>query len=212
MRSLRVRVIISLVLIALLGGVSALALYPSKMQRGGLKASNLPLTIASWVGREQIVDDYVKEILETEDVVERAYTSPLHGASEVSLAVVYSPDNRRVAHPPEVCYEGSNWEVSERRIVENEGLPAMVRLVIGHGSSRDLVLYCYKSGDAFIANYYQQQLEIIKNYLLLRPTASALVRFSTPIDASVTTAEQRLTDFARIMMPEIRKTLTDEAG
>ena len=193
-------------LLAATAWFSATALYPQRMERDHIKARDLPMELDGWRGSDVLVPEYVYRILETRDVVQRDYSSPRHG-DPVQLAVVYSPDNRRVAHPPEVCYIAGGWEVTGKRVVELEGLPPMVRLVISYGRHKELVYYCYKSGPDFVANYYRQQINIIRNYMLGRPTASALIRFSTPIPGGEEAAEGRLIEFTRAMMPVVRETL-----
>lgn len=208
MNRLRNRVILVLVLLSATALLSAKSLYIGRVARTELRARNLPVEIGNWGGREVRVPDYVYEILETRDVVERSYEDSPRG-TPINMAVVYSPDNRRVAHPPEVCYKGAGWEVNDKKIVQIEGLPPMVRLVIGHDRQKDLVFYCYKSGPDFIANYWKQQMNIVRNYVAGRPTASALVRFSIGVGQDEAAAETRLVGFMRLMMPEIEKTLTD---
>lgn len=208
MTRLRNRVIIVIVLLSATALLSAKSLYLSRVGRMNLKARNLPTEIGQWGGREVPVPQYVLDILETKDVVERNYQDSPR-ATPVDMAVVYSPDNRRVAHPPEVCYKGAGWEVNDKKIVRIEGLPPMVRLVISHDRQKDIVFYCYKSGPDFIADYWKQQWNIIGNYVTGRPTASALVRFSISADPDEAAAETRLIGFMRLMMPEIKKTLTD---
>ena len=98
------------------------------------------------------------------------------------MAVVYSPDNRRVVHPPEVCYKGAGWECSEKVVVQHDGIPPLVRLKLANSNSRhDIVLYCYKAGNEITSNYYRHQLNIIANQTLMRATSSALLRFSTAV-------------------------------
>lgn len=210
MHNLNVRLGLVAGLLVLMSLVSTHLLYPERMDRGQTRAEQLPLELGDWFGVEEPVDDYVKRILETDDVVQRSY-SRLGGSASppVLFAVVYSPDNRRVAHPPEVCYRGAGWEVTDKRRVEYAGLPPMIRLLLDSGSRRDLVTYCYKSGDQITANYYRQQANIIFNQLLGRSTASALIRFSTSASDSEQAAERRLQAFARLMMPEVRRILTD---
>ncbi len=208
MKSLRTRVLFAFVLLAATALLSAKTLYLAREGRTNLKARNLPTELGLWGGREVVVPQYVLDILETKDVVERSYNDSMQGAA-IDMAVVYSPDNRRVAHPPEVCYKGAGWEVNDARIVQIEGLPPMVRLVISHDRQKDIVFYCYKSGPDFIADYWKQQWNIVWNYLTGRPTASALVRFSIGAGRDESASEQRLIGFMRLMMPEIKKTLTD---
>ncbi len=207
MHSLRVRVIIAFVILIFSATVSAVALYPTRHDRGALQAEKLPLILGSWVGMNVEVEEYVKRVLETDDVVQRNYTSPEFGEKMVQMAVVFSPDNRRVAHPPEVCYRGAGWEVNEKKIVQPQGAPPLVRLVLAYGSNRDLVFYCYKSGNDITANYYQQQANILLNMFQMKATSSALIRFSTHIEGSDQETEERILAFIRQMMPEIQKTL-----
>lgn len=208
MSHMRNRIVLVLVLLSATALLSWKVLYPPKMQRTYLKARELPLELGAWAGREVTVEEYVYRILETRDVIERSYNDSA-GGLPVHMAVVYSADNRRVAHPPELCYTGSGWEVNSKQYVNIEGLPPMVRLVISHAHEKQLVLYCFKSGPDFIANYYKQQFNIVRNYFLRRSTASALVRFSIDADKNEAESEKRLVDFTRQMMPEIQKTLTD---
>ncbi|MCL5271486.1 MAG: EpsI family protein [bacterium] len=207
MRSLRVRVAAAMVLLGVAAGVSALGFYQGRMERGAPQAEKLPLVIGPWIGTPVAVEDYVKRILETDDVVQRNYLNARFGVMPVQLAVVFSHDNRRVAHPPEVCYRGAGWEVQESRTIEPEGAPPLVRLILGSGSRRDMVLYCYLAGSRLTANYYRQQYNIVVNQVMRRATSSALIRFSSPIDADERATEERILDFVRAMMPEICKTL-----
>ena len=207
MHKLSVRVTIALVLLAVAAAVSALTLYPAKHQRGSELAADLPLMVDQWVGREVAVEDYVKQILETDDVIQRNYVNPLDGFGIIQLAVVFSPDNRRVAHPPEVCYKAAGWEVNNKSIVEVMGLPPMVRLIMAYGGQRDMVLYCYKAGPEMTANYYRQQFNIALNQLLMRSTSSALIRISASIEVDETTTQARLSGFARQLLPEIIRVL-----
>ena len=210
MRNLRTRVLCALILLVLASTVSGLVLYPQRMDRGSLKAARLPMMLGSWAGQEVPVEDYVKQILETDDVIQRNYTNPLMDNIPVQLAVVFSSNNRRVAHPPEVCYRGSGWEVTRKQTLQLEGLPDLKRLIIESGASnKDLVIYCYKVGDRITSNYYHQQYNIVVNQLMRRATASSLIRFSSPIRDSEAETERRIINLIRLMLPEIKKTLNE---
>lgn len=211
MRKMKTRLMIAVVLLGLASALSAVSLYPTQMDRGVLKATSLPMTLGQWVGEDYPVDELTKQILETEDIVQRNYKHP-EQADAVTLAVVYSPSNRRVAHPPEVCYKGSGWETDGKIVVEHAGLPPMVRLHVSKGAAMDdVVLYCYKAGERLTASYYGQQINILSNQLFMKSTASALLRFSTRIgdSESIDEAELRVVAFALEMMPEIREKLTE---
>lgn len=209
MRKLQIRLIIAFVILGLAATLSARLLYQTQMATGQNKAESLPMALGDWHGRSVAVEDYVKLILETDDIIQRNYYAPAYGEAHVQLAVVFSPDNRRVAHPPEVCYTGAGWESQDKRIIYPEDCVPLVRLVLDKGPARDMVLYCYKSGKDITANYYRQQINIIANQLFKRSTSSALIRFSSPIRNTADETEAMLMDFIRQMMPEIEKTLVD---
>lgn len=208
-RGLAGRVAVALTLLILCAGLSWRMLYPTLMEQG-VKSSKLPLNIGRWVGYDSVVEDYVKLILETDDVIERNYLDGGSGNAMVQLAVAFSSNNRRVAHPPEICYRAGGWEVVNKKIFQIKGLPPLVRLVMDNGNRRrDVVFYFFKSGDEITSNYYQQQFNIAANQLLGRATASSLVRFSTTIrdNEDQLTAELRVVDFIRLMTPEIKRVL-----
>ncbi|HOE97500.1 MAG TPA: EpsI family protein [Candidatus Sumerlaeota bacterium] len=207
MRSLRVRVAISLVLMGLGAGGSALMLFPTSQVRGSDTAEHLPMETGDWYGQRVPVEEYVKQILETDDVIQRNYINPLLSPVPVQLAVVFSPDNRRVAHPPEVCYRAAGWEAMDKRVIEPAGLPPMMRVKMSYGGRDDLILYCYKAGDELTPNYYNQQLKTVYNQLRMQPTVSALIRFSTAIGEDEAEAEARILALASEMLPHIMTTL-----
>lgn len=211
--SLLRRFVVGVVLLCLGASASALLLYPTQEARGVLQAEQLPLRLEEWIGISEPVHEEEKIILETDDIIHRKYlnfANTQYKGSPVFLAVVYSPDNRRVAHPPEVCYKGSGWELVDKRIVEHEGLPPMARLVLGGPGKHDLVYYHFKAGDLMTPSYMRQQLNIVVNQLMKKATSSALVRYSTRVNEpseSIEQAEARLTAFITAMTPEIRSTL-----
>jgi EpsI family protein len=211
MPSLKARTAIVLLLLGLAAAASALGLYPGKSERGAKTAAALPLEIGPWLGQELPIPQYVIDILETDDVVQRNYMRMGRaGEPGVEMAIVYSANNRRVAHPPEVCYQGSGWEASSRQLLEAPDLPPLMRVVMTHGPTRDLVLYCYQSGEELTANYYRQQLNIMRNVLRRRATASALIRFSSHITGTEAETQARMLDFVRLMMPEIKTRLSQQ--
>jgi EpsI family protein len=203
------RLTVVLCLFALATLASGKLLYPATFDTAASRTSRIPMEIGSWAGRALPVDNYVKEILETNDVIQRNYFSPAHGNRPVQLAVVYSANNRRVAHPPEICYAGGGWELSSKTIRDYPGVGPMARLELHRAGMRDIVLYCFESGDDFTARYYRQQINIVRNLLTGRSTSSALVRLSTLVrdDESTDQAEKRLLDFAAQVMPILRREL-----
>ena len=74
------------------------------LQENSQYAKQLPLFLDGWIGKDFEVDGRTLELLETDDVLLREYMKV--ESSPVQLCVVYASNNRKVAHPPEICYMG----------------------------------------------------------------------------------------------------------
>ena len=210
----RLRMGAALLLMAVAATVSAWALFPSSDVRGSETAEALPYRLGDWVGKSIHVDEETKRILETDDVIQRDYVRagsdqrPFQGEVPVQFAVVFSPANRRAVHPPEICYAGAGWETVDKHEIRPEGLPPLMRVVMNNGGLKTIILYCYRTGDSFTASYLDQQLSSARQQLLMRPSPSALIRFSCPVlTGDEKGIERQMLGFARLMMPEIEKTL-----
>lgn len=154
-------------------------------------------------------------VLETRDYLARTYTD---GAGRpVDLAIVFSEDNRKGTHPPDVCLQGAGSVIEQRAdrtldLPSGEKLP--IREVISRtgAGQRTYFAWFYKSGDSFTASFYRQQASIIWNGLLGRNTSGALIRYAVPIDAEsgVDAARKRVDDLITVTFPHIRDKLNGE--
>ena len=55
-------------------------------------------------------------ILQTEDYLKRRYTSAIDPNNFVDLTIVFSKNNRKGTHPPEVCLEGGGGRITSKQI------------------------------------------------------------------------------------------------
>lgn len=182
--------------------------YSQKNYSGKLYTHEIPLIIGNWYGKELGMDERTYEVLETKDAIMREYTN---SNDTVLLAIVFSQDNRKVAHPPEVCFAGGGWERADKGIetlVINGREIKMNRLILQKDSWKQIVFYLYKSGDRLTENYYAQQLGIILNGMLRKDTSSALIRVSTNVSDGSDSEKIALTkDFIREIIPIIEQKL-----
>src|SRR3989338_4238772 len=88
---------------------AALCLFPLAMPssshidtRMDPRFQEIPFAIGDWIGKDQAVDEMTYAILETRNVLSRSYVNSQ--GERIELLVVSSDKDRRVAHPPEVCY------------------------------------------------------------------------------------------------------------
>ncbi len=180
------------------------------------KALPLRVTIDGQVltGRDFTLDAKTLTLLETNDYVYRRFAGSA-GDMVLDVVIIFSADNRKGIHPPEVCLEGAGQHVIHKRLVhvELQGSTPAVRLamrelVTQHESKLTYHLYTYKAGDVYSPNYLRQQAAILLNGLRSRDAAGALIRLSVPIDGEdVDRARRWGYAAARTLLPRLTEEL-----
>lgn len=74
--------------------------------------AEFPKAIGTWSSVDLPISAEDLSMLETKNAFVRKYTNKIDGG-EVYLFLVYSQHNRKVAHPPEICYLGSGVTITE---------------------------------------------------------------------------------------------------
>ena len=145
--------------------------------------SALPLTVNEWRGRDVPVDERTYEILETRNVLSREYQNA--EGKKIHLLIVASQKDRRVAHPPEVCYLSSNFHILDekegRTVFQGKGIPFREFVAQNEKDPRhnENVLYVYKVGERFTANYFDQQVQFAWDRIARRSSQVLLIRLSS---------------------------------
>jgi len=194
-----------IILLVLVAGVSGALYFRDLNESGGMKI-DIPIEIAEWKARDIPLDERTYAILETRNVIMRDY-SDVNDRS-IYLYIVASEANRRVAHPPEVCYTGDGVEILGKEEIRFrvQGLeePLVVNSFVSRKGGKDsLVYYWYKSGDRFTAHYISLQAKAVLNQMAGKPISSALIRVSTSIDGNKQKATQILQEFSKKLIPLI---------
>lgn len=142
-----------------------------------------PKTIGPWTSEELTITEDEYAILETRNAFVRRYTNQ-DSKEQVYLYIVFSQNNRKVAHPPEICYTGSGLTIVETKDVTLNTSPQPTqakRLILEKKSFRHMAYYWFKVADTFTPHYWSQQILIAIKTLLGQPASSALVRLSVDI-------------------------------
>lgn len=172
-------------------------------------AQSIPEIIAGMDSTEIEMDQKTLDILETEDVLYRCYTSGDINQVPLYLCIIFSENNRKVAHPPELCLSGGGSQVLEKKQLNFESSVKddfdAQRLIVNHGQSKWMYLYWYKTGKFYSSHYLKQQLFAAITQLIYRKSSCALVRLSTPIppdeEPPYTASQERLVSFAQEVIP-----------
>lgn len=202
------RYLISILLLSV-AAVTVIGAYSDKSYSGELYTKKIPMAIGNWYGVDIPMSERTYEILETRDTFMREYTN--QDSEKVLFTIVFAIDNRKVAHPPEVCFAGSGWSRTDRDvqeiIIDNQAMKVN-RLVLEKDSVKQVVLYLYKASDMLTANYYTQQINVIFNKLFRRGSSSALIRISSYADGdNITSAMERTRSFAGGAIPILEEHL-----
>lgn len=176
-------VVIAILAAAMLISLPSFLMIPTT--EGETPVSRLPLQIGEWRGTDLAVDQRAYEILETKNLILREYA---RGNDRVYLYLIYSQDNRKVTHPPEVCFEGSGIAIVKKdkiplELAEGKKIVANGLIVEKEGSS-NLVVYWYKAGPYHLDNYLKQQWHIALSRLRFKQTSGALIRLTSEIPPS----------------------------
>jgi len=182
--------------------------FKQAVEKDTVDINLFPRTIGTWASQDVPITRDEFAILETHNAFVRVYTNTVD-KSRVYLYLVYSQTNRKVAHPPEICYTGSGLSIMEDvhdtiPVHENNITIQANRLRLVKGNFTQISYYWFKVGKRFTSNYWEQQMLIAIGTLLGKHPSSALVRVSADvIDGDVQKTEKNIKKFTDLSMPDL---------
>lgn len=156
------------------------------------------------------LDEKTLTILEYPSYLLRRYVSA--GNPPIDFCLIFSKDNRKGTHPPDLCLEGGGAGIvamADIVLSEVDGrgdLPCR-ELVVETGKRKEYFLYTYKCGNQYTRSFWVQQSIIFANGLLRRDVSGALIRVSTPVIKSESDARQRCVQMLRALVPYLDENL-----
>lgn len=164
------------------------------------KVADFPMRIGEWSGKEIPLSERDYQILETRNLFVREYTNT--AGQKVYLYLVYSEDNRKVSHPPEVCMLGSGATIVDKVPLRMDRQCIATKLIVEKGTERQVFVYWYKAGTLQTNQYLRQQLKVVLDRIMGKRTAGALIRISADIKAdNQKSALQLIAAFYRQIVP-----------
>ncbi len=139
-----------------------------------ISIAQFPKTIGEWSSVDVPLDKRVYDLLETKNIIMREYKN--RNDDKINLYIIYSQDNRKVSHPPEICLQGDGATVVEKIQLKISSKINATKLVLEKKDSRELAVYWYKAGKEYTNDYIIQQLKVSLQRLLGRKTSLALIR------------------------------------
>ncbi len=201
------RVLITAILFILSAFVLWIGFYYNVKNYNRHFAERIPTEIDGMKSTEINMDQHTLDILETEDVFYREYKKK--DVPPVYLSVIFSENNRKVAHPPELCLSGGGNIVEEKKEIYIKNTIKkkfdVKRLIVNHGSSKWMYLYWYKTGRFFSSRYMLQQLLAAVTQLIYRKSSCALIRVSMRIpeeeEYPYKETQDKMVSFCRKVIP-----------
>jgi len=196
--------------LAISGIVSWSFEFRQYIQQDTVNIHGFPAQFGGWSSTEIKISENDYAILETRNAFSRMYKSA--AGDTIYLFVVYSQNNRKVSHPPEICYTGGGATILSKslRAVTANGQDGIVanRLDVEQGPDQQVMYYWFKVGSSFTPNYWQQQMLIAFKTLLGQKSSSALIRMAVVVQGEdIARADSAAQDFARRIVPALKQYL-----
>ncbi len=168
--------------VIILLGVAIIVIIPAKFDlQQEAQMSNFPKKFGDWKGEDLELRESDYAILETKNLIMRDYKNSK--GEKVNLYIIYSSDNRKALHPPEICYTGGGaGTILEKGLTAINANFKANKFVIENKNSSQLVVYWFKSGDLSTYSYIRQQLKTVKDRLMQKKASGAMIRISAAID------------------------------
>jgi exosortase D (VPLPA-CTERM-specific) len=216
-------------LVVLLAAVFPARALPERVEvrpaRGDF--AEFPMQIGAWQGRRQRLEAVYLDTLKMDDYVLADFVRPVSEAAHaaatpagfdaVNFYVAYYASQRtgQSAHSPRSCLPGGGWRILEFRQhqvagVAGNGAPLQVnRVIVEHGTDRQLVYYWFQERGRDITNEYLVKWYLFEDALLRNRTDGALVRLITPllVNESPAAADTRLTQFTESALTTLQNYL-----
>lgn len=189
-------------------GILALACFvglseylPARLDTGGLvKMSDFPMKVGDWQGEDVPLAQQDYMILETTNLIMRRYQN--HHGQEILLYIIYSDDNRKVTHPPEICYMGSGATITDKGFLDISSKNKANKMIAELKDGRQLVVYWYRAGEVNTNKYFEQQLRIMARRTWRQKTSAAMIRVSAVLkDGEESATSKLILDFVRQIEP-----------
>ena len=163
--------------VAVFSLISYIPVKPDAVMK--ISITDFPKVIRGWKAQDIPLDERVYELLETKNLIMRNYINKQ--GDSINCYIIYSQDNRKVAHPPEICLQGEGATVVDKTAIQITDSIKATKLILEKPFSRDLVIYWYKTGNLNTNDYIKQQLKIAINRMLGKSSSGALIRLATEI-------------------------------
>lgn len=194
-----------ILLVSILVAVAIIANMPVKFDPSKeAQMAQIPKEIGEWKGTDVPLSEHDYQILETKNLVMREYKNDT--GDLVYLYIIYSADNRRALHPPEVCYSGGGGTIVQKSVIPLTDDFKVNKFLVERKGVKHLVVYWFRSTTLNTYSYLKQQSKTVFDRLLGRKTSGSMIRVSADFKQGKEEATLELIkDFYAQLMPLLDK-------
>lgn len=172
--------------------------------------ANFPLELGAWKGENLYVDPKVIDELKCDGYLSMEYRRPTH--ESVSIWIAYYENQKKSVgvHSPFACLQGGGGQILQSGITEvTPGRPVNL-ILMDYLGKQELVYYWFIQRGRWMTSEYLGKFLMGYDRLFNRRADGVLIRLITPAGQDVTAARERLTSFARLLIPVLPQYLAME--
>lgn len=173
--------------------------------------STFPSQIGQWRGVEERFDEKIYQVLGVDDSFFANYRAPHEPWVNLYIGFYESQREGELIHSPKNCMPGGGWNIIETAIEPlqlNDGTMTehqIIKLVLQHGSSRQISLYWYQSRGRIISSEYMQKIYLVWDAITRNRTDGSFVRLIAPVEINEEQTLATLKNFARDLFPILQE-------
>lgn len=172
---------------------------------------SFPMKIGDWNGITSRFEQSVYDLLGVEDSILASYSN---NGTSVQLYVGFYQSQKEgdLIHSPKNCLPGSGWNILETSIesveINIDGPTKsmdVIKLLLGKGSQKQIVLYWFQSRGRIISSEYMQKIWLVIDSITRHRTDGSFVRLISPVVTSEDHALELLKKFAKDIYPHLNE-------
>jgi len=175
---------------------------------------SFPMNIGKWNGTTSRFDEKVYNILGVDDSLLASYKSDNGEAVELYVGFYQSQKEGDLIHSPKNCMPGSGWNILKSSIetvdVGHDGKAEtidVIKLILGKGSEKQVVLYWFQSRGRIISSEYMEKIWLVIDSITKHRTDGSFVRLISPVIKSEGETLELLKGFIKDIYPYLKEYL-----
>lgn len=163
--------------------------------------SGFPMEIGSWRGHQLPVGREVFEVLKSDDYLNAEFFDRTQGT--VSLWIDYYKNQKTSlgVHSPFACLQGAGGTILHAEKINIAPGLAINALMMDNAGYKMLVYYWFVQRGRWITSEYWGKFLMGYDRVFRRRADGCLIRLITPVNQDVESARERLSSFARLLIP-----------